>query len=82
MILPKYYCEKCKKFKTRKEVNHKAKTEYWGIVFNATGLRCKWCHEPVITSKFALEQVMKDYYVWKEEKLKRYEIKLYTEHNR
>lgn len=79
MILPKYYCEKCKKFKTRREVEMGFVT-YWEHV---KVLRCKGCHEPIIgTSKSALEEVMKDYFVWKEEKRKQREIKLRTEHSR
>ena len=81
MILPKYYCETCKQFKTKREVNKKGKSNYFGIAFRACGFRCKWCHEPVLTSKQALEEVMRDYYTWKEEKRRKYEIKLFTEHS-
>lgn len=78
MILPKYYCEECKSFKTRREVEKGFTLSWQGVKV----LRCKGCHEPIITSKSALEEIMKDYFVWKEGKRKQYVIKLRTEHSR
>lgn len=62
--IPKYYCPKCKGFRTKKEVAKSSHISCWGYPFERT--LCTWCHRPVIGSIKALENVMEDYYKWQE----------------
>lgn len=80
MILPKYYCEKCKNFKTRKEVKRTDHISCWGYPFHK--YECTWCHKPVMKSQEALKAVLADYFEWKEIQDRKYQISLFTTHHK
>lgn len=47
-LLPRFYCDTCKKFKHRWEVKREDNTRvYW--------YTCKWCHEPVSETTYAIQ---------------------------
>lgn len=80
MILPKYYCEKCKKFRTKKEVVKNDHISCWGWQYSK--YECKQCHRPVMLSIKALEKVMEDYYDWHEKKTHKYQDIFISVHKR
>lgn len=51
LMLPKFYCTNCRRFKRRWEVNIKDNTRsYW--------YECKWCHKPVYYTTDVVENII------------------------
>jgi len=72
MILPKYYCERCKQFRSKKET-----IKAW-CGYRSYKLLCNKCLERVMDSKLSLETVMRDYYTWLDAK-KEKDLKTFLE---
>lgn len=52
--MKKYYCPHCNKFKSRFQIKEML------IGYDVYCFECKWCHEPVVLSEYAISNALND----------------------